>query len=118
MDSSVVSCPPCIDPVLVNNPNGLSVSAPFNQSPDVESRKYLSAAAMLPNRVGLPSSRPSQPARSSRVANGGPESGIGPSTASVVDETGGTVRTMASAPAASAPRAANRASSAVRPLSE
>ena len=47
---------------------GLSISAPLIHRLEVPSMKYLSGAAMLPKRVGLPRARPAQPRRSSRVA--------------------------------------------------
>ena len=68
IDSSVDSWPPCSVLVEVNTAAGLPDSAPSAQSPAVPSRKYFSGAAMLPKRVGLPSSRPSQWRRSSSVA--------------------------------------------------
>ena len=81
--------------------------------------KYFSGAAMLPKRVGLPSSRPSAPLSSCSVAYGGPSSGIGFGGASLLALTPGTVRSMARAPATdSTPRQACRASSAVLPLRE
>jgi hydroxyacylglutathione hydrolase len=42
----------------VNTPAGLPTSAPVSQRLLVPSRKYLSGAAMLPKRVGLPKARP------------------------------------------------------------
>ncbi|MOA44068.1 hypothetical protein D3C78_1662960 [compost metagenome] len=68
IDSSVVSCPPCRLAVEVNTPAGLPTRAPVSHRLLVPSRKYLSGAAMLPKRVGLPSARPAQFFRSSRLA--------------------------------------------------
>ena len=65
MLSSVLSCPPCNELLEVKTPAGLPRRVPASQSPLVPSRKYLSAAAMLPKRVGLPSTRPAQRCRSS-----------------------------------------------------
>ena len=68
IDSSVVSWPPCRLAVEVNTPAGLPIRPPDIHSALVPSRKYFSAAAMLPNRVGLPSARAAQSRRSSSVA--------------------------------------------------
>ena len=65
IDSSVASCPPCNVCVDVNTPAGLPTSAPETQRLDVLSRKYLSGAAMLPKRVGLPMTRPAALRRAS-----------------------------------------------------
>ena len=54
--------------VEVNTLAGLPDSAPETQRPLVPSQKYFIAAAILPNRVGLPSARPEQFSRSSSVA--------------------------------------------------
>jgi hypothetical protein len=108
-----------MDEVELKTAAGLRSSAPFSQSAPVPSRKCLSAAAMLPKRVGLPSARPSHSIRSSCVAKGGPDSGTAASVASVVGETGGTVRNRAVTPATdSMPRTMWRASSAVVPCLE
>ena len=68
MDSRVVSCPPCRLAVEVKTPAGLPTSSPLSQRLLVPSRKYFIGAAMLPKRVGLPSARPAQFFRSSRLA--------------------------------------------------
>ena len=60
----VDSCPPCILPDEVKTPAGFSVSALLSHSFVVLSRKYLSSAAILPNRHGLPKIKPSQSKRS------------------------------------------------------
>ena len=60
IDSSVLSCPPCMVCVDVNTAAGLSTSAPCSHRLEVWSRKCFSGAAMLPKRVGLPRTRPSQ----------------------------------------------------------
>ena len=65
MLSSVLSCPPCRLAVEVKAAAGLSISAPLIHRLEVPSMKYLSGAAMLPKRVGLPSTRPAQSRRSS-----------------------------------------------------
>ena len=54
MVSRVVSLPPCMLPLLVNTHAGLPTSSPLSRSRAVPSQKYFIAAAMLPNRVGLP----------------------------------------------------------------
>ena len=54
---------------------------------------------MLPNRVGLPISSPSQRRRSSAVAQGAPASGTSVTGLSFSAETGGTLRKQALAPA-------------------
>src|SRR3954469_25208008 len=101
------------------NPAGLPESVPSSQMLEVPSRKYLSGAAMLPKRVGLPNNKPSQRRRSSSVAYGAPASGTGLTGRSLSALTGGTVRTVAVQPVTAAtPRAAWRASSAVAPFRE
>ncbi|MNG32388.1 hypothetical protein D3C84_1183890 [compost metagenome] len=82
----------------------------------VPSRKYLSGAAMLPKRVGLPRARPEQFFRSSRLAYSAPSSGMSGDTASHSVEIAGTVRRRASMPVCSMPRAIWRAISLVEPL--
>ena len=68
--------------------------------------KCFIGAAMLPKRVGLPSSRPAHCSRSCGVAYGGPSSGISGSVASLCADTGGTVRRRAAQPLTeSTPRA-------------
>ncbi len=74
---------------------------------------------MLPKRVGLPISSPSQRRRSSSVAQGDPSSGTARVGRSLSAETGGTVRSVAMAPGTlSTPRQIWRASSAVAPWRE
>jgi len=68
IESSVASWPPCIVWVEVKTAAGLPASAPDTHRLDVQSRKYFSGAAMLPKRVGLPSTSPSAWRRSSRLA--------------------------------------------------
>ena len=48
METSVVSCPPCSDPVEVNTLAGLPASAPLSHKGTVPSNRCLSGAAMLP----------------------------------------------------------------------
>ncbi|MNP45005.1 hypothetical protein D3C76_1388940 [compost metagenome] len=115
IDSRVVSWPPCRLAVEVNTPAGLPTSSPPSQRLLVPSRKYLSGAAMLPNRVGLPSTRPAQWRRSSSVAYSAPLAGISGATASHSVEIAGTVRRRASMPVSSIPRAMCRAISLVAP---
>src|SRR4249920_1233078 len=64
IDSRVLSWPPCCVAVEVNTAAGLPASVPLSHSPPLPSRKYLSGAAILPKRVGLPSARPAHSARS------------------------------------------------------
>src|SRR5579872_7535095 len=105
--------------VEVNTPAGLPARATESQSAEVLSQKYFNGAAMLPNRVGLPRTSPSAARKSSSVPYGGPLAGIGTGAASLVAETGGTVRNRAWAPATpSMPRHTWRASSAVEPVRE
>src|SRR5579872_2718303 len=119
MDNSVVSWPPCRDWVEVNTAAGFPASAPDTHRLEVLSRKYFRGAAMLPKRVGLPSTSPSAVRRSSSVTYGGPLGGIGMAAASLSADTAGTVRSRAWAPAVlSMPRQTCRASSAVEPLRE
>ena len=119
MLSSVDSWPPCIDDAEVKTPAGLRSRPPLSHIALVPSRKYLSGAAMLPNRVGLPSTSPSQARSSSWVAYGAPAGGTAGSVASLVGDTAGTVRSRAVAPGTdSTPRATCRASSAVAPFRE
>src|SRR5512145_1714293 len=99
MVSSVDSWPPCIELVEPKTPAGLRSSAPFSHRELVPSRKYLSGAAMLPKRVGLPSTSPAQATRSAWVAYGGPDEGTAGTLASVSGDTGGTVRRRAATPA-------------------
>src|SRR5207253_6947175 len=81
--------------------------------------EVLEGAAMLPKRVGLPSTSPSVSLRSSSVAYGAPLAGTGIKGPSLSADTGGTVRSRALAPAMlSMPRHTCRASSAVAPLRE
>ena len=61
----VISWPPCIDPVEVKAIPGLSSKAFVDQRSPVESRKYLSGAAIDPKRVGEPIARPAQSIKSS-----------------------------------------------------
>ena len=68
MDSSVASWPPCKLLVEQNRAAGLPASSPDSQSPDVESKKCFSGAAMLPKRVGDPTARPPQDSRSASSA--------------------------------------------------
>jgi hypothetical protein len=68
MERRVLSCPPCRELVDVKTPAGFPVSEPDSQSVPVPSRKYFSGAAMLPKRVGLPSTSPAQSARSALLA--------------------------------------------------
>ncbi|MNZ37643.1 hypothetical protein D3C78_550960 [compost metagenome] len=70
---------------------------------------------MLPKRVGLPSTRPAQWRKSSRVAYSAPLAGMSGATASHSVEIAGTVRRRASMPASSMPRAICRAISLVEP---
>ena len=65
MLSRVLSWPPCRLEVEVKTAAGLSIKAPLIQMAEVWSRKYFSGAAMLPKRVGLPSTRPAHSRRSS-----------------------------------------------------
>ena len=64
IESRVDSCPPCWVEVEVNTAAGLSTSVPLAHSAPSPSMKCLSGAAMLPKRVGLPSTRPAHSARS------------------------------------------------------
>ena len=64
IDSRVDSWPPCIEAVEVNTPAGLPDRVPLTHSAPSPSRKCLTGAAMLPKRVGLPSSRPWHSTRS------------------------------------------------------
>jgi hypothetical protein len=90
MLSSVDSCPPCKELVEVNNPAGLSIKLPCIQSALVSSKNCFIGAAILPNRVGLPTTKPAHPFRSSWVAT------IGVSADSEVgDANDGTVLTRA-----------------------
>jgi len=74
---------------------------------------------MLPKRVGLPKIKPPHSTRSSCVAYGGPSSGTGGSSFSVVTATVGTVRNRARIPGTdSIPRQIYRASAAVLPWRE
>ena len=61
--SRVDSCPPCMLAVEVNAAAGLPTSAPLAHSLPRPSMKCFIGAAMLPKRVGLPSSRPAQSTR-------------------------------------------------------
>src|SRR3990167_2487949 len=117
MLSTVVSCPPCKLDVDVKQPAGLLINAPDCHSAPVPSKKYLSAADIFPKRVGLPSARPAQFFKSSIVAYGAPLDGTDGAADSVLAETGGTVRTIASMPSTiSMPRATSFAIFAVLPL--
>lgn len=60
----VVSCPPPWDPVLKKIPAGLPASCWVLHSIPVESRNALNCAAIIPNLVGKPKSRPSASASS------------------------------------------------------
>ena len=116
MLSKVDSCPPCRLAVEVKTPAGLPAKAPENHSADVPSMKYLSAAAMLPNRVGLPMTRPPHSTRSWFLAHGGPEAGTSGAGGCRPAVTAGTVRILAAAPSTSSmPRATIRAICAVWP---
>ncbi len=116
---SVVSWPPCNEPVEANVPKGLPIRVPRSHSPSVLSRKCLSGAAMLPKLLGLPMIRPQHSSRSAPVAYGGPDSGTADSTASQTLDTSGTVRSRADMPStASTPRATSRARESVAPLRE
>ncbi|OPZ10473.1 MAG: hypothetical protein BWZ07_02628 [Alphaproteobacteria bacterium ADurb.BinA280] len=64
MVSKVASWPPCIEAVEVNTAAGFPCKVPEAHSAPSESRKYFIGAAMFPNRVGLPSNRPSQRCKS------------------------------------------------------
>src|SRR5690606_16722809 len=75
IDSSVDSWPPCIEAVEVNTAAGLPTRVPFTHSAPRPSRKCLTGAAMLPKRVGLPSTMPSHSARSLISTYGAPSSG-------------------------------------------
>ena len=68
IESSVDSWPPCSVWVEVKTPAGLPAKAPDIHSALVPSKKNLTGAAMLPNRVGLPRIRPQHCTRSSCVA--------------------------------------------------
>ena len=103
IDNSVVSWPPCKLDVEVKTPAGTPINEPFSQRSEVLSIKYLSGAAMLPKRVGLPSRRPAQSAKSDCWQNSGPSSGISSATASQVLDIVGTVRRRAAIPADSTP---------------
>ena len=119
IDSSVDSWPPCWVLVEVNTPAGFPTRSPLAQLLPVPSRKNFIGAAMLPKRVGLPSTSPSQLLRSASVAYGGPLAGIADAGASIAVVTAGTVRSTAVTPATlSMPRQTWRASSAVPPLRE
>ena len=65
--SKVDSCPPCSELVEVKTLAGFPLKVPESQCDDVVSKKYFNGAAMLPKRVGLPRTKPSQCSRSSRV---------------------------------------------------
>ena len=54
--------------VDVKTPAGLSINPPDNHKALVLSKKYLKGAAILPNRVGLPITKPAQSFKSSRLA--------------------------------------------------
>jgi hypothetical protein len=98
---------------------GLSTKEPDNHNDEVVSRKYFMGEAILPNLVGLPSASPAQSRKSSKDAKGAPLSGTWLSTASIVVETGGTVRSLASIPLTRAtPRAIYCASFVIEPLRE
>ena len=60
MLSRVDSCPPCRPPPLAKTVAGLPIKWPESQCGMVPSRKYLTAAAMLPKRTGLPKASPAQ----------------------------------------------------------
>ncbi len=75
IDSSVDSCPPCIEVVEVKTAAGLPASAPESHCADVESMKCFSGAAMLPKRVGEPSASPPHSSRSRSSAYGAPSGG-------------------------------------------
>ena len=103
----------------VNTRGGLVHQRALRHRLQVWSRKYFSGAAMLPKRVGLPRTRPSQAARSSRLAQGAPWSGTARCGRSLSAETGGTLRSLAVAPATdSMPRHTWRASCATLPVRE
>ena len=68
IETSVVSWPPCVLEEEVNTAAGLPTSPADSHNGLVPSRKYLSGAAMLPKRVGLPSASPMHSRRSSSVA--------------------------------------------------
>src|SRR6185295_13524235 len=108
--------PPCWLPVEVKTAAGFPASAPPIHKSAVPSRKCFIGAAMLPNRVGLPSARPLHSARSAFVQKTAPSGGIGGAVFSVVDATAGTVRNRASKrPCAETPCAKHSASAAVEP---
>lgn len=116
IDSKVDSWPPCIEAVEVNTPAGLPARVPLAHSAPRPSRKCFIGAAMLPKRVGLPSSKPLHSARSALSTYGAPSSGTGGALVWVTAATGGTVRSRAPMPGTSPmPRAICRASRATEP---
>src|SRR5690606_12974126 len=96
MDSRVLSCPPCRLAVVVKTAAGLPARLPDSHRLLVPSMKYLSGAAMLPKRVGLPRISAEQCFRSPSVQYRAPDSGISGALARVSGDTLGTVRTRAS----------------------
>src|SRR5690606_14482721 len=107
---------PCRLAVVVKTAAGLPARLPDSHRLLVPSMKYLSGAAMLPKRVGLPRISAEQCFRSSSVQYRAPDSGISGALARVSGDTLGTVRTRASIPACSTPSAIRRAMRAVAPL--
>src|SRR3990167_5956593 len=82
--------------VEVKTVAGLFTNDPDNHKLLVPSIKCFIGAAILPNRVGLPSAKPAQFFRSSNVTYGAPLSGTLGSGVLIVVSTGGTVRICAS----------------------
>ena len=64
IDSRVVSCPPCADEDAVKTAAGFPTMVPRNHNAPSPSTKYFIGAAILPNRVGLPSANPAHSSRS------------------------------------------------------
>ena len=116
IDNSVDSCPPCWVAVEVNTPAGLSTRVPLAHSAPRPSMKCFSGAAMLPKRVGLPSTIPAHSCKSRDCTYGAPSSGSGGAACWVTAATGGTLRRRALMPSISpTPRATCRAKRATEP---
>ena len=114
----VVSCPPCMVPVLVNTDAGLFCKSPASQIVTLLSQKYFIDAVILPKWVGLPNASPTQFFKSSMLAYRSPSSGILGATFSVSLLTLGTVRIRAAMPVplSSIPCATRYAKSLVEPF--
>ncbi len=114
--SKVLSCPPCMLPVLVKTQAGFPASAPLNHSDVLPSQKYFIGAAIFPKRVGEPKARPMHSWRSLYSAYGDPSLGTADSVDSQTVDIEGTVLRRAFAPGIlSIPSAMSRARSRVAP---